>query len=126
MHGLSEDLDLSFFAGETLIQIGMGAFQISFVFQGDDPYDLAQRVSLRVHDAALPPGRIYSRHRSSRLPGGGRRLTALDQPRCRMCNPHPGGALRLEFSNGAPLEVDDDSTHYESYTINHGDRLIVV
>jgi hypothetical protein len=37
-----------------------------------------------------------------------------------------GGALRLEFSNGAALEVDDDSTHYESYTINHGDRLIVV
>lgn len=38
----------------------------------------------------------------------------------------PSGALRLEWSNGAALEVDDDTDHYESYTINHGDRLIVV
>lgn len=36
------------------------------------------------------------------------------------------GGLRLNFQSGALLEVPDDSTQYESFTISNGEKLIVV
>jgi hypothetical protein len=36
------------------------------------------------------------------------------------------GTLTLTFKNGHVLEIYDSATHYESYSIKHGDRLIIV
>ena len=36
------------------------------------------------------------------------------------------GTLRLAFDTGETLTIYDDSAEYESYTIRHGERVIVV
>jgi hypothetical protein len=36
------------------------------------------------------------------------------------------GTLRLTWSSGHVLDIIDSVEHYESYTVTHGDRVIVV
>lgn len=38
----------------------------------------------------------------------------------------PDGTLTLTFSNNETLVLYDDSDHYESYTIRHGDDVWVI
>jgi hypothetical protein len=119
MYGLPEDLDLSFFVGTTLIQLGMGEHQIQFVLHPN--VRLSVESTMRLTSATGLNSRVEDGYREEAgvlLP-----LISHDVERASRT---PSGALRLEWSNGAVLEVDDDSDQYESYTINHGERLIVV
>jgi hypothetical protein len=119
MYGLPEDLDLSFFAATSLIQLGMGEHQITFVLHPDVRLSVGSRMRL-----ANPEGETFVIDDDYRETAGV--LLPLISHDVQRATRTPSGALRLEWSNGAALEVDDDSTQYESYTINHGDRLIVV
>ena len=118
MYGLPEDLDLSFFVGTTLIQLGMGEHQIAFVLHPD--VRLAVESTMRLFQPDEPAVTIDD-YRSS----GGVLLSLISHD-VRRASRTASGALRLEWSTGAALEVDDDSERYESYTINHGDRVIVI
>jgi hypothetical protein len=119
MYGLSEDLDLAFFVGTTLIQLGMGEHQIAFVLYPDVRLSVQSRMRL-----TNPEGETFTVDEDYRETAGV--LLPLISHDVQRATRTPSGALRLEWSNGAALEVDDDSAQYESYTINHGDRLIVV
>jgi hypothetical protein len=119
MYGLPEDLDLSFFIGTTLIQLGMGEHQIAFVLHPDVRLSVGSRMRL-----TNPEAEMFTIDEDYRETAGV--LLHLISHDVQTANRTPSGALRLEWSNGAALEVDDDSDQYESYTINHGDRLIVV
>ena len=119
MYGLSEDLDLSFFVGTSLIQLGMGEHHIAFALHPDVRLSVGSR--MRLTDRK---GETFTIDEDYRETAGV--LLALISHDVQSASRTPFGALRLEWSNGAALEVDDDSDQYESYTINHGDRLIVV
>ena len=116
--GLPEDLDLSFFVGRSLIQLGMGEHQIQFVLHPDVRLSVESTMRLTSLSGETSSVEDYRQTAGVLLP-----LISHD---VQGASRTPSGALRLEWSNGAVLEVDDDSEQYESYTINHGDRLIVV
>ncbi|HEX2378080.1 MAG TPA: DUF6188 family protein [Gaiellales bacterium] len=118
MYGLPEDLDLSFFVGTTLIQLGVGEHQIAFVLHPD--VRLAVESTMRLFHPDAPTVTIDD-YRSS----GGVLLPLISHD-VRAASRTASGSLRLEWSTGAALEVDDDSETCESYTINHRNRLIVV
>jgi hypothetical protein len=119
MYGLPDDLDLSFFVGTTLIQLGMGEHQIAFALHPD--VGLSVESTMRLTN---PEGETVTIDEDYRVTAGV--LLPLISHDVQRATRTASGALRLEWSNGAALEIDDDSEHYESYTINHGDRLIVI
>lgn len=119
MYGLPEDLDLSFFVGTTLIQLGMGEHQIAFVLHPDVRLSVGSR--MRLTD---PEGETVTIDEDYRETAGV--LLPLISHEVERASRTPSGALRMEWSHGAALEVDDDSDQFESYTITHGDRVIVV
>lgn len=118
MYGLPEDLDLSFFVGTTLIQLGMGEHQIEFVLHPDVRLSVQSIMRLSRRNGETVTIDDY------RATGGV--LLPLISHDVRRASRTASGALRLEWSTGAAVEVDDDSETYESYKINHGDRLFVV
>jgi hypothetical protein len=119
MYGLPDDLDLSFFVGTSLIQLGMGEHQIIFVLHPDVRLSVGSRMRLANLD-----GDVVAIDEDYRETAGV--LLPLISHDVQSASRTSSGALRLEWSNDAALEVDDDSDQYESYTITHGDRLIVV
>ena len=119
MYGLPEDLDLSFFVGTTLVQLGMGEHQIIFALHPD--VHLSVESTMRLSNLGAETVVIGDDYRAT-----GGVLLALISHDVKHAARTTAGALQLGWSSGAVLEVDDDSVQYESYTINHAGRLIVV
>jgi hypothetical protein len=115
MYGVTEQLDLSKFAGATLETITIGRHQISFDFDSqaslvsegrwylvgpdgsvvDQSMDLAHRDFYRVHVCV------------------GKRVVAAV--------PEPPKAIALTFETGYVLRLVDDSEQYESFHIQPDD-----
>jgi hypothetical protein len=118
MYRLPSDVDLGFFCGKTLIQLCMGFSDLILRFHPD--------ISITVTSS------IGYRHDSERLD----RFESLSMAACAIrellnqevssANGDSKGTLTLGFSGGNQVEIYDDSEHYESYVIKHGEKLIVV
>ncbi len=126
MYGVPHDLDLSRFVGATLIQIGLGEFQVEFHFQAADSagsegmlyigveghWELRDRFGSIVDSAEPNSGReSYHLHR---LLGRAVAGTAVDAPR----------SFALRFASGEELRIFDSSDQYESFSIQPGDIFV--
>lgn len=118
MHGVPKDLNLSQFVGKTLVQLGIGEFQVQFRFQPEGNVSVEGGWELRDDD-----GMLIDRS----LPNGERtgfyihRLLGQEVVRWEIA---PPTSFALGFSNGLVLRVFDNSKEYESFSIQPGDIYV--
>jgi len=118
MYGVPKNLDLRRFVGATLIQIGVGEFQLQFHFHTGVSIGVEGGWELRnaageVVDQAME-NRLRSEYRVHRILGRDVVGTEIDPPR----------SITLDFDDGHRLQVFDDDEHYESFSIQPGDIYI--
>jgi hypothetical protein len=118
VYGLPPDLDLSFFHGKTLLQVCIGANQLTLSF--DD------RVSITIwsvfgYAPGKGPQRIYDDYRAAAGV-----VVRFIQETVVSAKGNAKGTLTLEFTGGGRFSVFDDSKQFESYQIKNADVLIVV
>ena len=118
MHGLPPDVDLSFFAGCQLLQVCVGENEVILNLHADISIMIASTVRV-VH----PGGETDTADRSTDI--GPAVLILLGKEICEASG-SPDGTLRLVWSDGSALEILDSWKEFESYTVRHGDTLIVV
>ena len=118
MYGVPPDLSLERFVGTTLVQVGLGEFQIQFHFHPEGEIAVEGRWELRdqagrlVDQAQATADRdVYRVHQLL-----GRKVTGarVDAPK----------SIALQFDSGHRLEVFDSSQEYESFTIQPGDIVV--
>ncbi|MCC6125046.1 MAG: hypothetical protein IT426_08800 [Pirellulales bacterium] len=125
MYGVPEDLDLAPFIGTTLDYIGIGKYEINFVFSGDPHekdrivnvggyWEMRDAQSVLIDKAVEPDERNdYKIHKLLSK-------TVTDT------KVKPPESFSFVFDNGWTLTFVDDSEHYESCHISVGDREIYI
>lgn len=117
MYGFAPDADLSFFRGEELIQVRVGANETQLAFTGRILVNTGCRVTVR-------------RDRSTVISDDSRILGAALYDFLTETVSEVGwdvsGTLRLEFGDMGTVTVEDDAGSYESYQIYRGKDVIVV
>src|SRR5436190_18633360 len=88
-------------------KLGMGEHQIAFV--------LHPNVRLSIESTMRVTSPTGETTRVDDYLGIGRRPASAHQPCVVGASRTPSGALRMEWSNGTALKVDDDSDQFESY-----------
>ena len=120
MHGLRNDIDLSFLNARELIQVAIGVYQVQFGFDEDVMlYVESQFNYFDGQDEWIwkpEPGAAQIAARTVSL------LISTIQNFDRQEN----GTLTLMFSNGGRLTILDSSREYESYQITRPGQTIVV
>lgn len=118
MYGLPSTVDLSFLNGIHLLQVCVGVNEVILNFYPDVTITITSCFHI------LDNG-VKMESRSSRNCTISKLIDLLDETvidvkgeRC--------GTLRIAFSGGAVIVLMDDSPEFESYTIRHGDVVIVV
>ncbi len=119
MYGLPDDFAVPSFHGARLVQVTIGQHQIQLNFDGNN-----RGVCIESRYAVEDPAR--GREEFTTMPGGAAQLAALLGAHLDDVSGACDGTLTLSFASGITIVVFDDSSHYESYQIHDGDRLIVV
>jgi hypothetical protein len=117
MFGIPEDLDLTFLHGRELVQVCLELYQVQFHFHPEGTVAVEGEWELLDVDGALldrskPPPRTepFQLH----LLLGQRVAESQIGPRW----------IALRFVNGELLRVFDNSTKYESFSIQPGDIVV--
>lgn len=118
MFGLPSDIDLTFFQKQRLIQICFGANDLQLHFDEKASVSITSLIRFK---SALGD---YSETEDYRQLAGVL-VTLLDQT-VKSARGEKDGTLELVFESGVSLTVFDNTEHYESYMITHGDTQIVV
>jgi len=119
MHGLPDNIDLSFFVGKHLEQIAFGPAQIQFFFSDKIHIGLGGKFS---HSAC---GKTSVWEEGQPLINATCSVSLIGA-RVIDIQGVPDGTITMTFSNDETLVLYDDSNQYESYTIRHGDDVFVV
>ena len=119
VYRLPDDFALPSFRGACLVQIAIGQHQIQLNFDGKN-----RGVCIESRYAIEDPA--HGREEFTTMPGGAAQLAALLGAHLDEVSGTCDGTLKLSFATGITLIIFDDSSHYESYQIHDGDRLIVV
>jgi len=123
VYGVPVDLDLSGFHGATLIQIGVAEHTLHFVFQPPLPNPLHSIMVEGGWEIRDTDGTILDRvqehasrdvYRIHKLLSRDVISSVVDAPR----------SFTLRFDSGHQLQVFDDSTQYESFSIQPGDVFV--
>jgi hypothetical protein len=123
MYGLPPNIDLSFLKGQTLVQVCFGEHSVVLNFSAGTS---GLPVSISVQSAvelSLPEG---GQHRWEDFRQGAGFLMALISNTVAAATGTTDGTVTLEFNEGGVLRLYDNSKHYESYSIRHGEKIIVV
>lgn len=120
MHGLRENVDLSFLKGRELIQLCVGHYQTIFKF--DEDVAISVEGEFRYSDGQ--DELIWRPEPGS--PALAARVTTLLGAIVKNLESNASGTLTLIFSNGRRLIVIDSSKEFESYTITRPGQTIVV
>jgi len=118
MYGLPSSVSLSFLEGRTLLQVCIGLHDLILNFDGDTTITVCSSIGYSTTFAQV---KRYVDFRQSATV-----LCTFLGTTIRAAKNAGDGTLALEFTKGRTLHLYDDSTDYESYTIKHGDQLIVV
>lgn len=119
MYGLPKSVDLSFLVGATLIQVCVGENEVVLNFDGD--ISVMSASSVRYAQAGERDAVLFEEAR----PAGQVLLGLLGTAISEVAN-YGDGTVGLLWSSGERVELLDSWKEYESYTIRHGDLLIVV
>ncbi len=118
MHGLPPDADLPFLLGAQLIQVCIGENETILRLHPDVSIMIASQVCASGED-----GRVTTLDESR---DGGAALLSVLGAQIIDAKLVPPGTLRLAWSSGVVVDVLDSWPDYGSYTIEHGDAVIVV
>ncbi|WP_225755621.1 DUF6188 family protein [Actinotalea sp. Marseille-Q4924] len=118
MHGLPDDADLTFLVGKTLNQVGVGRNDVGLYFDGPKTSIMIEATSAVENGSEVTASDNSFVIAPAMFPLIGRTVTDISWNR--------SGMVRLTFDDGAVLVIEDDSPHYESYQIVHGDLRITV
>ena len=118
MYGLPKGLSLKFLCGKTLVQVCVGAHDMILNFDDDVSVTVTSHIS-----CAGPDGAARQYHDFARaMPD----LKVFLNQTIAKAEGNEDGTLLLAFDAVGTLAIYDDSAEYESYTIRHGKRVIVV
>jgi uncharacterized protein DUF6188 len=120
MYGLSPETDLSPLNGCSLTFVGFGQYQVQLGFSGDTPCS----ISIEGDYIVTPTGRDSVTF-SDAVDGAAALLPLLGHT-VTLASVPADGTVRVGFDDGSVVDVLDSSTHYESYQVNLGDRLLIV
>jgi hypothetical protein len=116
--GLPPDVDFSFLAGATCLQVCIGQQEVILRLHSDISVLIGSTVRVtapggvtRTIDAAVETGVALLS------------LLAADVSEATGAR---DGTLTISWTNGWKLQILDSSAEYESYTVSHGDQIIVV
>ena len=118
MYGLPHDIDLTFFRGKTLLQVCIGAHDLILNFDGDVNVTVTSSIGC-VDSSGITQN--YSSFREAACAVA----NFLNQTAV-FAEGNKLSTLILKFDGGGMLLIYDDSKDYESYTIKHERREIVV
>ena len=118
MYGLPPDLNLRFFKGLALNQVCVGAHDVILRFHPDTSLTIGSTMRFEPAEGEAVEIKDYRATAGS--------LLGLIGHPVHRAHRTEEGALRLEWEQGDALELHDSSPHAESYTIRHGDSLLVV
>jgi hypothetical protein len=119
MYGVPANLDLSRFKNSTLVELGVGQFQMAFIF--DPSVDILVQGLWQLHDSTgiLIDEGAGDKSASERDPI---RLHAIIGKEVTSSSVNAPASFSLYFDSGHVLTVFDNSSHYESFSI--GDLYI--
>ncbi len=118
MYGLPKDLSLEFLFGQTLLQVCIGAHDLILNFDNDVSMTVTSRIGCAGADA--------TEHEYDDFKKAASDLMVFLNQTIAKAEGREDGTLRLAFDTGETLTIYDDSAEYESYTIRHGEKVIVV
>jgi hypothetical protein len=113
MHGVPADLDLSKFKGATLIQLGVGEFQIQFHFHPKGNISVEGKWELRNSEGVL----IDDGARESIAEREAFHLHSILGKSIESYSISAPDSFSLKFDSGHVLTIFDDSKQYESFSI---------
>jgi hypothetical protein len=113
MHGVPPDLNLSSFKDATLIQLGIGEYQIQFHFNPESSISVEGRWELRDSADTL----IDSGARDSITKREALHLHTILGKRVVSYSVSAPDSFSLRFGSGHLLTIFDDSKQYESFSI---------
>jgi hypothetical protein len=119
MYGVPADLDLSRFKGATLIQLGIGEFQVQFHFQPECCISAEGKWELR--DSA---GVLIDEAVETNAERGAYRLHLILGKSVESYSISAPDSFSLRFESGHTLTVFDDSKQYESFSIQPGNIFV--
>lgn len=119
MYGVPADLDLSHLENSVLIQLCIGQYQTQFHFHPSSSISVEGKWELRDASGTLVDGTERNLLREGAIHAHrllGKRVSgaSLDAPR----------SFSLCFEGGDVLTIYDDSTEYESFTIQPGNIFV--
>jgi hypothetical protein len=118
VNGLSPDIDLSFLLGAQLEQVGIGQNEVILRLHPQVMMMIASNIRIGRQESSLVE--------FEDAPGAGRALTECLGSTIEEARAIGEGTLFIRWSSGHTLEVMDTWQHYESYTIEQGNTMIVV
>jgi hypothetical protein len=119
MYGVPQDLDLSRFKAATLVQLGIGEYQIQFHFDPNAIISVEGKWELR--DSA---GTLLYAATDSNAEREGYRVHIVLGKTVKDYSINPPYSFSLRFESGHELTVFDDSKQYESFSIQPGDIYV--
>ena len=118
MYGVSEDLDLSFLEGTSLVQVRLGQYDIQFHFHPRGEIGVQGELEFRgPSGAVLEFGLPEALHSSTNL--GVVIGVVLSKVSIR-----PPRSIVLRFESGHEIELFDSSESYESFQIAPGNIIV--
>lgn len=118
MNGLPTDADLSFLEGATLLQVCVGENEVILNLDPDISIMVASVIRMTTGDGVALE--------LADAPESGRSMLALLGHGVAAVAHDPDGTLRRTWDGGEVTELLDSWKEFESYTIRHGDTLLVV
>ncbi len=120
MYGLSPETDLSPLTGSILTFVGFGQYQLQLAFSSDAD----SSISIEGDYTVAPRGDEQTTY-SEAVAGANALLPILGHTVTSATVP-ADGTVRVVFDDGSVVEVLDSSSHYESYQVSLGGRLLIV
>jgi hypothetical protein len=119
MYGVPVDLDLSKFKGATLIQLGIGEFQVQFHFHPEGNISVEGKWELR--DSC---GVLVDEAKDSNTERDVYRLHVIIGKSIELYSVKAPDSFSLRFESGHVLTIYDDSKQYESFSIQPGNIYV--
>ena len=113
MHGVPIDLNLSSFEGSTLIELGVGEFQIQFRFHPEGTISVEGKWELRDPAGVM----IDSWARESITNHNTLKLQSILGKVVQSYSVNAPSSFSLRFNTGHVLTILDDSDQYESFSV---------
>lgn len=118
MYGLTTRIDLSMFTGREVEQISFSANTINIHLVGDIGITSETEVQYSIGEGAIPRVDGFPVRESGLMSFVGETIARAARTE--------SGGLRLDFRGGGALWIEDDSTMFESFSIDTPDGHIYI